>query len=916
MKHPAPYRPGWQWIPLLVLLLLTLGVSQSFATPLAGTTIGNQASATYTDASSISRTSTSNTVTTVVQQIASLTLTTSQTKSISPGSTVYFPHTLTNTGNGSDSFSLSAVDADTGAVTFNSISIYADSDGNGIPDNGTVISSTGALASGTAFKFVVAATVSGTTSTPATETITVTGTSVLTGSVTASNTDTVNATGNAVININKSLSVSSGPSPSSGNILVTLTYSNTGNSTATDVTITDIIGTDDTAGMTYVPSASANPLWSGGGTLDDASDGDDGGIDYSYDGPSKTVTAVIASIAPSVSGTLKFYLTVNGSVAPGSSKTNNRASYSYDDGSGSTISGQYTNYAAYTVLQTASVVANGSSTVSTNGTSEPVSVASANQGAIVSFDNYIWNTGNGTDTFDITLGSSNFPAGTTFQLYKADGVTPLTSTSGTGAPDTGPVAAAASYKVVVKATLPASASGGGAYTVTLTATSVSDTSKSDTVIDQLTTISGNVVDLTNNYVHDDASCNDTGDSCGYGVSTGEASPQTTNTVNPGASTSFTLYVNNTSGVADTYNLFADDDNTWSSPASNDLPSGWTVAFNSGTCASPGGSITNTGVVTVGDNAAVCATITIPAGTAAGDTEIYFRAVSPTTGAVDTKHDRITVNAVRALAVAPDNSGQIFPGGTVVYSHLLTNNGNVVEGDGTVSSIALSLADTLSGWASVVYYDKDDNSTLDTTDPIVSTALHSISGVDNLDDGLGIGEVARFFVKVTAPLGAAIGDINQTTLTATTTNGSYTTSAPAAATSQDTTQVIAGQVRMVKTQALDSDCDGDISDETVTVYSTAQITTGAIPGACLRYKIVATNDGTAAVDLLIISDATPANTVYNCGAGDAIIAAITGSGSENTITAPACGSAGTISATVGTLEPSATSTVTFGVQINP
>ena len=55
----------------------------------AGTSIGNQASATYTDGSGISRTVTSNTVQTVVQQVASLTLATSGAKTSSIGSHQY-----------------------------------------------------------------------------------------------------------------------------------------------------------------------------------------------------------------------------------------------------------------------------------------------------------------------------------------------------------------------------------------------------------------------------------------------------------------------------------------------------------------------------------------------------------------------------------------------------------------------------------------------------------------------------------------------------------------------------------------------------------------------------------------------------------------------------------------------------------
>src|SRR5262245_2998259 len=76
------------------------------AAPPAGTTIGNAASATYLDASSTSRTVTSNVVTTIVQQVASFTLTADGVRTAAPGGQGVFPHTLTNTGNGADAFDL------------------------------------------------------------------------------------------------------------------------------------------------------------------------------------------------------------------------------------------------------------------------------------------------------------------------------------------------------------------------------------------------------------------------------------------------------------------------------------------------------------------------------------------------------------------------------------------------------------------------------------------------------------------------------------------------------------------------------------------------------------------------------------------------------------------------------------------
>src|SRR5882672_10021159 len=81
----------------------------AFAAPPAGTPIGNQATATYVDATSTSYTVSSNLVTTIVQQVASLTLTAPGVRTAAPGAGVVFPHVLTNTGNGADDFNLTWV---------------------------------------------------------------------------------------------------------------------------------------------------------------------------------------------------------------------------------------------------------------------------------------------------------------------------------------------------------------------------------------------------------------------------------------------------------------------------------------------------------------------------------------------------------------------------------------------------------------------------------------------------------------------------------------------------------------------------------------------------------------------------------------------------------------------------------------
>jgi uncharacterized repeat protein (TIGR01451 family) len=65
----------------------------------------------------------------------------------------------------------------------------------------------------------------------------------------------------------------------------TLTYTNTGNNTARDVTITDVIPASATpatiGGMKYVASSG---VWSAGGALTDVAGGDPAGITYEVTG--------------------------------------------------------------------------------------------------------------------------------------------------------------------------------------------------------------------------------------------------------------------------------------------------------------------------------------------------------------------------------------------------------------------------------------------------------------------------------------------------------------------------------------------------------------------------------------------------------------------------------------------------------
>ncbi|MCD2518457.1 hypothetical protein LQ564_19325 [Massilia sp. G4R7] len=115
---------------------------------------------------------------------------------------------------------------------------------------------------------------------------------------------------------------------------------------------------------------------------------------------------------------------------------------------------------------------------------------------------------------------------------------------------------------------------------------------------------------------------------------------------------------------------------------------------------------------------------------------------------------------------------------------------------------------------------------------------------------------------------------------------------------------AGFLTLTKAQALDATCDG-IPD---TPFSSADITSGAVPGACIRYEITARNTGGSDIGAVTVSDNIPANTVYH-----AVRAAGTTLGD---LLAPLAGGVGSVSTTILLMHPNDTAVLTFGVKITP
>ncbi|MEG0404688.1 MAG: NEW3 domain-containing protein [Acinetobacter sp.] len=860
------------------------------AAPSAGTNISNIASASYTDSNGSSKTVTSNVVTTTVLQVASFTLIADQTKTANANGQVSLSHTLTNTGNGSDTFNVGVVNNDTRDSTsdqydFSGLNVYLDANKDGVPDSQTPVTSI-TLAAGESVNLIVQATTASSSVTAGDlGKLTVSAISGFDTSVTAKNVDTVRITNGAVISLVKSASVNNVDatlaSPTAREVEYSLVYQNTGNTTATNVTITDILP----AGLTYVPgSATVN-----GSALNDGTADSDG-----YDFTTGTVKLVVPTVVANSSGVLKFKVQVDQNTPAG---TITNIAEVDPDGPG-TEGKTPSNQNDITVVGVKKGTINDSTTdafadgQSTATPTPDVITKATTQGTPVVFGVtgepiVIHNTGNVTEAFNISVNKLGLPSGSIVELFKADGVTPLTDTNGDGVADTGPVASGATYQVVTKVTLPSAYSTATAINTILTATPVTNpTATPDTITLTISEVTASTVDLHNG----DATDSSGAVAGASGQDTGQYID--TKSTKPGQAANFPLTVENNGATGDNYNL----------STSVALPTGWTVQyFLADVAGNPTGApITNTGNIPSGGSVKLVAVVTPPANAPAGDQEVIFKVASPATGLTDVMSDRVTVQTNRVLSLQNDRTGQVAPGGTVVYKHTLTNNGNIVEG-ATAGSLPFTLTNDqlANGWVTSLFVDLNNDGIADANELVTGNDLAVVTG------SIARGASVNLLIKVQAPTNATAGTPSAVVLTIqpTVVGGQ----AVANLVNTDLTTVTNGQVRLVKEQSL-ANC---VTGTATGAYS--QNTISAKPGECVKYKITATNEGNADVTNVVISDATPAYTTLKVIASASPVA--TNATLSTSTAALTDGSTGTVSAEKTPLVPSTSAVLEFVIKVN-
>ena len=758
-------KPLARWIAFALAATTVVGVAQA-AAPLAGTEIKNLATVSYEDENGNKYTAQSNeaVITVAPQYIA--TLENDVTKSSAPGQTVYFQHTLTNTGNTPDTYALSAQDASATTAL-----VYVDKNGDGEPDAGEAPVTSVTLSAGETVSLVVGHAIPSNATDGTSDVVTLTATSgnaagtvkdigdnadadTIDGS--ATNTDTVNITTGAVLVLTKAAVFDI----TNSKVTYTLTVKNTGGSNAKLVDIIDavpMVDHDNDTGTVRQPLSnvaiiSANGLLTTNNdtlpvvtTVDEAvvnADLNDNG--NKTDASVSVIKGVDAVIAPNTTVSIVYSADYDPTWMAGSSIDNTFITFSdnNDDGTPETTSTSNTTHNV--VPQTYGVEAEddktgiGSPSVN-DGKDDDTSAANDTQlvdkisaGDTVIFTHTVTNTANGDDIFNLSVANATtdgFPVGTVFTLWSADGSVQLTDSDSDGIPDTGVLGQNASTLLVVKADLPAGAEGTptNGYNALLTATSSGDDTQNDSTNLKLLEIGAPAVDLaaltvggaTTNLETMQANLgfNDDGS-----VDAHDEGPVLfANDAIIGGTVEFPMTLANESGSPDSFIL-----------SYADLPTGWFVEFKD----SSGAIITATPFLPAGTTFNYTAFVTLsndpakaygdaPTGTDGydavddtastltgddGDKDYVIRFIA--TSSVDsTRADSILhavdVKATAAVSITPDGQNQIQPGGTVNYPHKLVNDGNIAEAVELVSDNAVTT------WNSSTLIDTDGDGIGDT-----------------------------------------------------------------------------------------------------------------------------------------------------------------------------------------------------------
>ncbi|WP_180052164.1 DUF11 domain-containing protein [Acinetobacter sp. YH12099] len=877
---------------LVALIGLFIGLYSAlvFAQPKAGSSITNIASGDFYDEQGNLQTINSNPVILTVQPIYSLSLQSNQQNIGTIGSKLNFPHVLTNTGNIADNYKVVLTQLTNDQFDLENIAVYVDRDQNGEPDdnnnllNNAILhleadESVALVVVGSIPKNVVAGNVAN---------FSLTSTSQLDpGNVSATVSDVAKVVDDAVIQVTKSQNISTGKTGTE--VTYTFTYSNTGTASG-QLLVHDTLPSN-------VAYQAGTAIWSNGtATLTDIDNDNEAGstaesvMNYKY--VNGEVEFKLTGIAALSKGAVSFKVKVNQNAAE---KINNTANYKqYKNNTTTLLKDTNTNTVIFNVEQTLGVILNNSSAGNADGgTNDLLTKANTFTGAAkeVQFENYVWNTGQATDSYNLTIDKSiNVPSCAITRLYHSDGKTLLTDSNADGVVDTGSMAAGASKKIVLGVYFPANCvtATNEILDFDVKATSVTDTAITNSTRNRLNnTNTAGSSDLYNN------------DSSGTGIGA-VTSPGGQAWVNKsavrGGTAVFPLVVENKSTVTNSYNLYASAAEIDVNSINTSLPAQWTVKFydTSNDCQTLGNVISSTGNVAAGATKKYCAVVSVPTHTDLANLPIWFAIKSPMNAQADSIKDQVDI-IQRQMTLANDRQGRVNIGGTVVYLHTLKNTGTVVEGNAvgqiTFSVIPQNPNDT---FTYTLYHDANNNGVIDATDPMIND-LSIITG------GLAPQASIQLLLKVQAPTTATNGMSSVANIVVKANNTIQGLTLDDLQ-NTDLTTVDPTQLRLTKEQAKDENCALTLATVSSATYGSTPLQVK--PNQCVSYRLTIKNEGATPASNIVINDIVPAYSQLRSGLPPSI--------SQGTIAV----NNDQIAGSVGSLTPQGQASMYFSIRVSP
>ena len=904
-------KTAWKLLPATAVLMATGVTLSAYGATIAGTEIRNLATVSYEDSAGNSFTAQSNEAIVTVAQVYSASINSTDTSvAASPGQPVDISYTLENTGNGPDTYDLSAIDGIVGGddIDADSIVIFADLNNNGQADAGEPAITDLTLTAGEIASIVVRAEVP--SDALAGEELGVTLTAQAqegTGSAVAASVSDLTAnqgpdgldgtveslitvTGDAVVVATKN----SVHNSAAAQIDYTITIQNNGNADALNVVLQDAIpaNTNFVAGSAVASGLITSnsdilPAF-GVGVLDETADG----IDYNNDGDTLDtldgLTATDAVLPANATVTVSYTVSYDPALVSGGTRISNIAYITADvDGDGvadapistNQVNDTIGNIALVTITDTAENT--GGDSINDGQDDDAANdvqlVDQASAGERVIFRNLVANNGNADDILELSISNTSFPAGTVFTFWNEAITVQLGDSNGAFGVDAGLIPVGSSETITVIAQLPASINGPGNYDAVVTVTSANDTSITDTVTVRL----GNIVESTIDIHNASGGVLGTDENP---IGTPDYSAVSTIAADVNTSVNIPLFIDNDGNAGNAFQLAAGGVFDSATSAVNNLPSGWNVEFFlSDSNGNPTGAPVTATPVIAGQSTdfEIIAVVSIPDQTLAvgnysvdndadgvvetvdgnndgdGDYLLFFQVTSNSTGASDVTTAAVDVNPVIAASLSPNGSAQIAPGGTELYQNTLANNGN------DAATYEIDSSNSQASWSSTLSVDTDGDGAADTelanitagtiqvqqpNGSVVAVEV-AISASGQPIFTLDAGELLPIDATVFAPANAVDNEVDVLTINATNVDTGDVVTA------QNQTQVVSGQVNIIKTVAIDNNCDGAPDTAFVSNPGTVE------PGQCLVWQIVAQNQGAANAFNVQVRDAAPAFTTY-------------------------------------------------------